>query len=77
MNYPLAELESRMLFRDETHSLRSIEITDAEAETLLPPHAIACSSYATYRSEGLSPREALQQTLVLWREFQKSARPVH
>jgi hypothetical protein len=66
-----------MPFRDEKHSLPSIETieTDAEAETRLPPYAIVRTSYTSYRAEGLPPREALRQTLALWQEFQESARP--
>ena len=49
--------------------------TDKEALVHLPPSPVALSTYETYRRSGASPSQALSETLELWRELHKDARP--
>ena len=66
-----------MPFRQPTTHLLCLDNihTDTDADRFLPPSPIAQQTYADFRQEGLVPCDALEQTLRLWRELCRSARP--
>lgn len=66
-----------MPFREENQSLLRLDTihTDADAEKWLPPYPLVHQAYADCRVKGLTPSASLEDTLLMWREIQVSARP--
>ena len=65
---PMQEHRHPTLYLEAIH-------TDEDAEPWLPPIPLFRNGYNSLRSAGMTPREALSETLVGWREMQQSARP--